>query len=279
MEIKGPHLDAATRRLEYRATGHCILFLLLFRRLTVNVEFYLLMTTYQFRSYTDSLNNPGGSLAPPSIPPPPPPPPPLNIPPSRARLQLAARLAMHQKNNQSSQASSANLHNDDADDDALDPFADADDDDVDVDDDDDGSRGDNRGAWWRGVLSKDGGDSEDDDDEFGDFAMAEGDKTGDNAGDNVVLKPLAVNPAKENTRTLSGLWPFGAKKDRNPHSNDDDDDDLGPRNDVVVPATGAVDEKLEGHPVEVKEAKSRTSIEDPDDDDDYGAELLAGTKA
>ncbi|EGR46948.1 uncharacterized protein TRIREDRAFT_35316, partial [Trichoderma reesei QM6a] len=37
--------------------------------------------------------NSEGSMAPPSIPPPPPPPPPLNIPPSRARLQLAARLA------------------------------------------------------------------------------------------------------------------------------------------------------------------------------------------
>ncbi|KAK1833916.1 hypothetical protein QBC39DRAFT_35147 [Podospora conica] len=37
-------------------------------------------------------------MNPPSIPPPPPPPPPLNIPPSRARLQLAARLAMNKRN-------------------------------------------------------------------------------------------------------------------------------------------------------------------------------------
>ena len=36
-------------------------------------------------------------MHPPSIPPPPPPPPPLNIPPSRARLQLAARLAMNKR--------------------------------------------------------------------------------------------------------------------------------------------------------------------------------------
>src|SRR6478735_512790 len=36
-------------------------------------------------------------MEPPSIPPPPPPPPPLNIPPSRARLQLAARLAMNKR--------------------------------------------------------------------------------------------------------------------------------------------------------------------------------------
>ncbi|KLU85635.1 hypothetical protein MAPG_04657 [Magnaporthiopsis poae ATCC 64411] len=50
-----------------------------------------------FRAYTDPLNS-SSSLNPPSVPPPPPPPPPLNIPPSRARLQLAARLAMNKRN-------------------------------------------------------------------------------------------------------------------------------------------------------------------------------------
>ncbi|KAL2177405.1 SIT4 phosphatase-associated protein-domain-containing protein [Thermothelomyces heterothallicus CBS 202.75] len=52
----------------------------------------------EFRAYTDPLNANHNSMDPPSIPPPPPPPPPLNIPPSRARLQLAARLAMNKKN-------------------------------------------------------------------------------------------------------------------------------------------------------------------------------------
>lgn len=51
----------------------------------------------EFRAYTDPLNS-SSSLNPPSVPPPPPPPPPLNIPPSRARLQLAARLAMNKRN-------------------------------------------------------------------------------------------------------------------------------------------------------------------------------------
>ncbi|KAB5585068.1 SIT4 phosphatase-associated protein-domain-containing protein [Coniochaeta sp. 2T2.1] len=50
----------------------------------------------EFRAFTDPFNTSNtSSLQPPSIPPPPPPPPPLNVPPSRARLQLAARLAMH----------------------------------------------------------------------------------------------------------------------------------------------------------------------------------------
>ncbi|KAL8288455.1 hypothetical protein RB597_000525 [Gaeumannomyces tritici] len=52
--------------------------------------------TNEFRAYTDPLNS-SSSLNPPSVPPPPPPPPPLNIPPSRARLQLAARLAMNKR--------------------------------------------------------------------------------------------------------------------------------------------------------------------------------------
>jgi hypothetical protein len=181
---------------------------------------------------------------------------------------------MHQKNNQTSQPSSATLHNDGDDDDGIDPFADADDD-VDVDDDEDGSHGDNRGAWWRGVLRKGDGDSDDDDDEFGDFAMAEDDKGG-NGGDNVVLKPLAVNPAKENTRTLSGLWPFGTKKEKGAA---EEDNELGPQGDVVVSPSEDKGEERGGRAIEVKEAKSRTSIEDPDDDDDYGAELLAGTRA
>ncbi|CAK7236756.1 sporulation-induced protein [Sporothrix curviconia] len=56
-----------------------------------------------FRAYTDPLNA-GNSLLPPAIPPPPPPPPPLNVPPSRARQLLAARLAMNKRNASSSGA-------------------------------------------------------------------------------------------------------------------------------------------------------------------------------
>ncbi|KPA40805.1 extragenic suppressor of kinetochore protein 1 [Fusarium langsethiae] len=216
----------------------------------------------EFRAYTDPLNNSGGSLDPPSIPPPPPPPPPLNIPPSRARLQLAARLAMHQKNNQAQ--SSGNLSNDDDDDDnPTDPFADTEED----FDDDDQPQDDGRGAWWRDVVRDRGGKpdrnesdderDDDDDDEFGDFAMPEDDA----AGDQSVLRPQPVNPAKEaSTRGLSGLWPFGlskAEKEKEGH-----------KSTVEEEGTSAAGKAGNGtKAVEVTEAKRRTSIEDPDDDE------------
>ncbi|PSR99259.1 hypothetical protein BD289DRAFT_479634 [Coniella lustricola] len=52
-----------------------------------------------FRAYTEPLSSSSATnnLNPPSIPPPPPPPPPLNIPPSRARMAFAARLASKRK--------------------------------------------------------------------------------------------------------------------------------------------------------------------------------------
>ncbi|KAI6763950.1 hypothetical protein HG530_007739 [Fusarium avenaceum] len=206
----------------------------------------------------------GGSMEPPSIPPPPPPPPPLNIPPSRARLQLAARLAMHQKNNQAQ--SSGDLSNDDDDDEEnpTDPFADTEED----FDDDDQPQDDARGAWWRDVVRDRGGKpdgnesdderDDDDDDEFGDFAMPEDDTTGDNQGS--VLRPQPVNPTKEgSTRGLSGLWPFGlskAEKEKEGNKSTVEDEAAGK-------ATGDDETKA----VEVKEAKRRTSIEDPDDDE------------
>ncbi|RBR26436.1 uncharacterized protein FIESC28_00730 [Fusarium coffeatum] len=155
-------------------------------------------------------------MDPPSIPPPPPPPPPLNIPPSRARLQLAARLAMHQKKEQESTS-------DDDEENPTDPFADTEEDFDDEPQD--------RGAWWRDVK---GGES-DDEEEFGDFEMPETTNTGkdiggkedDGEGDGV------VRPQPRS------LWPFGLSK--------------------------AETDKAEA--VEVKEAKRRTSIEDPDDDE------------
>ncbi|KAK4101222.1 SAPS-domain-containing protein [Parathielavia hyrcaniae] len=151
----------------------------------------------EFRAYTDPLNANSNAMNPPSIPPPPPPPPPLNIPPSRARLQLAARLAMNKRN--AAAAAAANGGNEGgsppAAEDATgsgftlpsttggerlrDPFADYDDD----DEDNSGSGSDdgqadnvqggegagvgststawNRGSWWRGVVrgSRRGGSS------------------------------------------------------------------------------------------------------------------------
>ncbi|KAH7312754.1 hypothetical protein B0I35DRAFT_411426 [Stachybotrys elegans] len=180
---------------------------------------------------------------------------------------------MHQKGNQSAQASSG-LHHDDDDDDGVDPFADAE---HDLDDDDDGTPG--RGSWWRGMLNRnraEGNDSEgDDDDEFGDFAMAEDDKSDKSTddGEKVVLKPLAVNPAKESTRTLSGLWPFGSKYGDGEKTSYQDQEVVKD----VFHEKQERDPSLQ-HAVEVREAKSRTSIEDPDDDDEYGAELMAGTR-
>ncbi|KAJ4859580.1 SIT4 phosphatase-associated protein domain-containing protein [Trichoderma breve] len=235
----------------------------------------------EFRSYTDPLNQ--GSLAPPSIPPPPPPPPPLNIPPSRARLQLAARLAMHQKNNQAAQATSATVHddNDDDDDDNLeDPFGDGEADiDDDLDDEMSGNIG--RGSWWRGVVNRRSGleeeDSDDDEEEFGDFAMPEEDKGGDGQDqDNVVLKPLAVHPPRESSRGLSGLWPFGSRAEK--EKSDGKDEQKG---DDDARMAGEGDEEPEKRAIEVKEAQRRTSIEDDDDDDEtnvgteYGADFKA----
>ncbi|KAJ2904359.1 SAPS-domain-containing protein [Zalerion maritima] len=143
------------------------------------------LPTYYFRAYTDPLNNSSGSLNPPSIPPPPPPPPPLNIPPSRARIQLAARLAMHNQKSaggsgagsSSGPASFADATGSNGDEPELvhrierppdrprNPFADDDDDEdegIDSDDDDDDpaappprSWG-GRGGWWREVLNRGG---------------------------------------------------------------------------------------------------------------------------
>ncbi|KAK4153264.1 SIT4 phosphatase-associated protein-domain-containing protein [Chaetomidium leptoderma] len=143
----------------------------------------------EFRAYTDPLNANANAMSPPSIPPPPPPPPPLNVPPSRARLQLAARLAMNKRNAAAAAAANGgeegsspptaddatgsgafNLPNTAASQRVRNPFADYDDD----DEDNSGSGSDdgevenveggggagmgsantawNRGSWWRGVV-------------------------------------------------------------------------------------------------------------------------------
>ena len=175
---------------------------------------------------------------------------------------------MHQKNKEGqSSASTHDKDDEDDDDNPTDPFADTEED---MDDED---AADDRGSWWRGVVKRrgksDGNESddegEDDDDEFGDFAMAE-DERGDDDG-KVVLRPLAVNPAKEGSRGLSGLWPFGLSKAEKEKEalHDDDDDKPGFDDDFT-----SFDEKGEGEgkrAVEVREAKRRTSIEDPDDEE------------
>jgi hypothetical protein len=176
---------------------------------------------------------------------------------------------MHQKNNQAAQPSSATLHHDgdEDDDNALDPFRDGDDD-IDEDDelDVDVVQDGGRGAWWRGMIARSDnaeagdGDSEEDDDEFGDFAMAEDDKGGESPNkDQLVLRPLAVNPVKESGRGLSGLWPFGNNKSRREEESQDVEGD-------VVSADGNKAEES-NNAVEVKEAARRTSIEDPDDEE------------
>ncbi|KAL2873860.1 sporulation-induced protein [Colletotrichum sp. CLE4] len=234
-----------------------------------------------FRAYTDPLNNASSSLNPPSIPPPPPPPPPLNNPPSRARLQLAARLAMHQKN----QATASQEEDEDDKGEGEgerpeNPFADDEDDEENSSDEDDGDRHGpgaaaavagawgqpGSGSWWRGVGrqgqprfdGQDDSDEEDDDEEFGDFAMPEVEPApGTDPNEKVILKPLAVHPPQgaSGGKAFSGLWPFAGKKDGK---------DEGERGPLEETATGD-DEK----PVQAAvEAARRTSIEDPDDDEE-----------
>lgn len=184
---------------------------------------------------------------------------------------------MHQKNNQSAQPSSATLHHNGDEDDgnAVDPFRDGDDDIDDDDDDDDDLEADvaqesGRGSWWRSMVGGKGntddldeGD-EDGEEEFGDFAMAEDEKSSGGVDDNLVLRPLAVHPAKESSRGLSGLWPFGSRSDSKTRR--DDDKEGSKREDVASTAEkkGAGEDSKA---VEVKEATSRTSIEEPDEDE------------
>ncbi|KAI1471777.1 SAPS-domain-containing protein [Daldinia caldariorum] len=256
----------------------------------------------EFRAYTDSLNATSStSMDPPSVPPPPPPPPPLNIPPSRARLQLAARLAMHQKNSAGSSAQSegpdsnqeSNQTVADRESDSIlrNPFEDDGEDDVD-DESDDGLAGDDnnaeswgtgasRGSWWRGALGRgkerfgDGRDDsdsdkdeaaggEDEDEEFGDFAMPEVDKDGSNDKGGVIVKPLPVHPPPQNQKAsaFTSLWPFGSK-DKEKQKAKDNETSGENSGEVTDEITGDDGEKIKS----THEATRRTSIEDPDDEE------------
>ncbi|KAI0880200.1 SAPS-domain-containing protein [Annulohypoxylon maeteangense] len=253
----------------------------------------------EFRAYTDPLNTSSSSMDPPSVPPPPPPPPPLNIPPSRARLQLAARLKMHQKNAATASAQPGEAENDvesdehgsgrDTEDILRNPFEDDGEDDVDDESDDglgeaDGNRdawgaGPSRGSWWRGALrrgrerfgdGRDDSDSEKDeaaegdeeDEEFGEFAMPEVDKDGSNEKGGVIVKPLPVHPPSQNQKTsaFTSLWPFGSKeKDKQKIKEGETSEKVEEDSEI----TGDDGEKIKS----THEAARRTSIEDPDDEE------------
>ncbi|KAI0798370.1 SAPS-domain-containing protein [Xylaria sp. FL0064] len=260
----------------------------------------------EFRAYTDPLNSSSSSADPPSIPPPPPPPPPLNIPPSRARLQLAARLAMHQKSTASTSAQSAGIEDDEERTEARrdqepdrvlrNPFEDDGEDEVDDDSDDGlgevggnsdpwGSRT-SRGGWWRSTLrsrerfgdGRDDSDSDkddrtgaenydDDDDEFGDFAMPETDKDGDEAKAGVIVKPLPVHPPPHNPKSsaFTSLWPFGSKEKEKPKG-----EESAATGELAGEAAYDQDHDQDNDHATIKtthEAKRRMSIEDPDEDE------------
>ncbi|SPO06425.1 related to SAP190 - Sit4p-associated protein [Cephalotrichum gorgonifer] len=244
----------------------------------------------EFRSYTDPLNNNGSSLDPPSIPPPPPPPPPLNIPPSRARLQLAARLAMHQKNAAAAAAASGDEEEEEEhrhsaifaatsaverDEQPRDPFGD-DADEVDSDEDDHGgpawSSGGGRGGWWRDVVMKrerlsDSEDEEEEgvDEEFGDFAMPEADAEAGAGGASPaglrVVKPLAVHPGVGGGKSGFGsLWPFNTQNFGNSRAGKFGREGRDGGEDE--------EEETEGGIRRTTEAKKRTSLDDEDVDDE-----------
>ncbi|KAJ9150574.1 hypothetical protein NKR19_g5277 [Coniochaeta hoffmannii] len=106
----GSHFEPRLARLSLRNDSLALLFVLV-SCLIISSYFtgQSLTRPSQFRAYTDPFNTSNNSsLNPPSIPPPPPPPPPLNVPPSRARLQLAARLAMHKRSAETSNADNPN---------------------------------------------------------------------------------------------------------------------------------------------------------------------------
>ncbi|KAI0484574.1 SAPS-domain-containing protein [Xylariaceae sp. FL0804] len=256
----------------------------------------------EFRAYTEPLNASSSSMEPPSIPPPPPPPPPLNIPPSRARLQLAARLKMHQKNAATASAQSVEIEDigegegsglpRESDSTLRNPFED---DGEDMDDDsDDGLGGDGahagswnagsaRGSWWRGALrrgkekfgdGRDDSDSEkeeeagaadDEDEEFGDFAMPEVDKDGGKDKGGVIVKPLPVHPPSQSQKSsaFTSLWPFGSSKEK------DKEKQKGPEeNDATAESTAGEITGDDGEKIKpTHEAARRTSIEDPDEEE------------
>ena len=150
-----------------------------------------------------STDNAGSELEQPSSAPPLPPPPPLNIPPSRARRQLAARLALHQKAQAETQTtigesdslSTSPEHINDVN---RDPFADNDsDDDLEIE-------GGPSDAWAvpgydtiRKTEATSGFDDNSDDDHVGSPPK-------DDASPSSFTAPLQVNPSVELTPPSRG---------------------------------------------------------------------------
>lgn len=172
----------------------------------------------------------------------------------------------------------------------------------------------NRGGWWRGALGGkknkvpsesfgDGRDSEDEeeagaeggansseeDEEFGDFAMPEGQAGEAAAGidaerDKVLVKPLPVHPppgtagGSGGNKGLMGLWPF-TKKDKDKEGNEIESAPDAAEGEKAAEGGEAVTKEAEDEPPVVLsedgekvqptiEAKRRTSIEEPDEGED-----------
>ena len=153
-----------------------------------------------------------------------------------------------------------------------------------------------------------GEDEDMDDEEFGDFAMPEVDggrsekhsedavSGVDPSREKILLKPLPVHPSSSKTGASSfgSLWPFTAQAFGIREKKDDKDQpETGKPAEPL--ADGGADEKMaaeeaveigeaeavvgeDGHKINrTVEAKRRTSIEDPDDDDvDIGEEIIVG---
>ncbi|KAI0859915.1 hypothetical protein F4860DRAFT_236231 [Xylaria cubensis] len=213
---------------------------------------------------------------------------------------------MHQKGASATSAQAASFENDSEQDNARqdretggtlrNPFED---DGEDVDDDSDDGLGDDggntdpwgdsrtsRGGWWRSTLQRsrerfgDGrddsdsdkedqaGPEDDEDDEFGDFAMPEtnNNKDNDQTKAGVIVKPLPVHPPPHNPKSsaFTSLWPFGSKEK-------DKEKPKGEESATAAATAEPMDETANDNDTKIKtthEAARRTSIEDPDDDDE-----------
>ncbi|KAK7978469.1 hypothetical protein PG988_005959 [Apiospora saccharicola] len=199
---------------------------------------------------------------------------------------------MHQKSSVATSSQSAEIENGDDDDDELkltrepdsilrDPFGD--DNEEDDDDSDDGlgeggeggswnSQG--RGSWWRGALTRGGSEkfgdgrdddsdsekdevAEDDDEEFGDFAMPEVEKEG---GD-------GEKANNQKSSAFTSLWPFSSpgfgSKEKEKEKGKVEEGSSSSEKATTSEVTGDDGEKIK----RTHEAASRTSIEDPDDEE------------
>lgn len=119
-------------------------------------------------------------------------------------------------------------------------------------------------------------DAADDDEEFGDFAMPEVDGEGNASPDktNVIVKPLPVHPPSQNQKSsaFTSLWPFsspgfGTSKEKDKEKEKEklaksDESETAPTGEQST-VTGDDGKKIKS----THEATSRTSIEDPDDEE------------